>query len=109
MRVMARDHAGVDDGWLCDKGRFAYQAIHVDDRITGPLVCEGEELRQVSWQRAREAAAGFGRHPARAAVLVRGRSSTEERFLLQRLLREGLQSADIDSRVGGPVPLETAR
>ena len=22
----------VDDGWLCDKGRFAYQSIHVDER-----------------------------------------------------------------------------
>ena len=26
LRVLARDHAEVDDGWLCDKGRFSYQA-----------------------------------------------------------------------------------
>ena len=26
MRVLGRDHEEVDDGWLCDKGRFAYQA-----------------------------------------------------------------------------------
>ena len=25
MRVLARDHDDVDDGWLCDKGRFAFQ------------------------------------------------------------------------------------
>jgi NADH-quinone oxidoreductase subunit G len=25
LRVLARDHAEVDDGWLCDAGRFAYQ------------------------------------------------------------------------------------
>ena len=37
LRVLARDHYEVDDGWLCDKGRFAYQAIHVDERITEPL------------------------------------------------------------------------
>src|SRR3546814_2520172 len=24
-RVLARDNDAVDDGWLCDKGRFAYQ------------------------------------------------------------------------------------
>ena len=24
MRVLARENAEVDDGWLCDKGRFAY-------------------------------------------------------------------------------------
>ena len=26
MRVLARDNDEVDDGWLCDKGRFAYQS-----------------------------------------------------------------------------------
>ncbi len=43
VRVLARDSSqrGVDDGWLCDKGRFAYQAIHVDERITRPLVRDG--------------------------------------------------------------------
>src|SRR6266576_819509 len=52
LRVLARDHEGVDDGWLCDKGRFAYQAIHVDERITSPMVRDGGELRRVSWERA---------------------------------------------------------
>ena len=32
LRVLARDNDEVDDGWLCDKGRFAYQSIHVDER-----------------------------------------------------------------------------
>ena len=41
MRVLARDHDDVDDGWLCDKGRFAYQRVHADERITQPLVREG--------------------------------------------------------------------
>ncbi len=26
LRVLARDHPEVDDGWLCDRGRFAYPA-----------------------------------------------------------------------------------
>ena len=26
MRVLARDNPEVDDGWLCDRGRFGYQA-----------------------------------------------------------------------------------
>src|ERR687888_441643 len=47
LRVLARDHTEVDDGWLCDKGRFAYQAIHVDERITEPMVRDGGELREV--------------------------------------------------------------
>jgi NADH-quinone oxidoreductase subunit G len=111
LRVLARDHEGVDDGWLCDKGRFAYQAIHVDERITQPLVRDGGELRPVSWERALEAAAVLGRHRGRVAALAGGQATNEEAFLLQKLLREGLDSHDLDSRGagGGPVALETLR
>jgi NADH-quinone oxidoreductase subunit G len=100
-RVLARDYignAGVDDGWLCDKGRFAYQAIHVDQRITRPLVREADELREVSWERAYEAAAALAKHKGRIGAVIGGQTSNEEGFLLQRLLRDGLQSHDVDSR-----------
>src|SRR5260370_3983140 len=63
LRVLARQHPEVDDGWLCDKGRFAYQAVHVDERITQPLMRDGGELRTVSWERALRGAA---RAPARS-------------------------------------------
>jgi NADH-quinone oxidoreductase subunit G len=106
LRVLARQHPDVDDGWLCDKGRFAYQAIHADDRVTKPLVRDGGELRPVSWERALEAAAGLARH--RVGVLVGGRATNEEGFLLQRLAREGLDCADIDS-AASPVPLPLRR
>src|ERR1700721_1794272 len=52
LRVLARDNGEVDDGWLCDKGRFGYQSFHVDERITEPLIRDGGELRAVSWERA---------------------------------------------------------
>ena len=110
-RVLARNppHEGVDDGWLCDKGRFAYQAIHVDERITAPLVRDGGELRQVSWERALETVAGLARHKGHVGALVGGQATNEEGFLLGRLLREGLGSSDLDCRVGGAADLTTAR
>jgi NADH-quinone oxidoreductase subunit G len=98
LRVLARDNPEVDDGWLCDKGRFAYQAMHVDERITRPLVRDGGELREVSWERALEAAAVVAKHKGRIGALVGGQASNEEGFILQRLLRDGLDSHDIDSR-----------
>ncbi len=109
MRVLARDHPDVDDGWLCDKGRFAYQAIHVDERITEPLVRDGGELRPVSWERALETAAGLAKHRGRVGTLVGGQATNEEGHLLARLAREGLDSDDIDSRVAGGVPVQLAR
>jgi NADH-quinone oxidoreductase subunit G len=109
MRVMARDNAEVDDGWLCDKGRFAYQAIHVDDRLQAPLVRDGGSLREVSWERALETAAGIARHRGRIGTLVGGQATNEEGFLLSRLMRDGLDAPDIDSRVGDTVPVALQR
>jgi NADH-quinone oxidoreductase subunit G len=121
VRVLARDarsagtgggpggNPDVDDGWLCDKGRFAYQAIHVDERITQPLVRDGGTLRPVSWERALDAAAGLARHRGAAGALVGGQATNEEGFLIQRLFREALHSSDIDSRVGEAVDPDLAR
>ncbi len=109
LRVLSREHPEVDDGWLCDKGRFAYQAIHVDDRITTPLVRDAGELRPASWERALEAAGGLARHEAHVGALVGGQATNEEGFLLARLMREGLDSPHIDSRNGGSLPVALAR
>src|ERR1700735_2380050 len=112
VRVLARDYIGnegVDDGWLCDKGRFAYQAIHVDERITRPLGREGDELREVSWERALEAAAGLARHKGSVGALVGGQATNEEGFLLQRYVREALESGDIDSRSAAGISASTMR
>jgi NADH-quinone oxidoreductase subunit G len=101
MRVLAREHPEVDDGWLCDKGRFAYQSIHVDERVTQPLVRDGGELRAVSWERAlEEAAAGLRRARGKVAALAGGASTGEEALLLSRLLREGLSSGHLDTLAG---------
>jgi NADH-quinone oxidoreductase subunit G len=99
LRVLGRDHTEVDDGWLCDKGRFAYQAIHVDERITRPMVRDGGELRPVSWERALDdAAAGLRRAGHRVGILAGGATSNEEGHLLQHLARHAIGTADIDSR-----------
>jgi NADH-quinone oxidoreductase subunit G len=106
LRVLARDHSEVDDGWLCDRGRFAYPALG-EDRITQPLIRDGGELRAVSWERAlEEAATRLKRAGAQTGALVGGGATNEEGFLLGRLLREGLGSANIDSRIAGALPLE---
>ena len=116
VRVRSRDATGaatgggpggnpdVDDGWLCDKGRFAYQAIHVDERIIQPLVRDGGSLRPVSWERAFDAAAGLARHRGAVGALVGGQATNEEGFLIQRIMREALRSGDLDCRSGEQLP-----
>jgi NADH-quinone oxidoreductase subunit G len=104
-RVLARDNHEVDDGWLCDRGRFGFQMIHSPERITRPMARQGGELRPVSWPEAIEAAAnGLREHGSETAALVGGQSSNEEGWLVQRLLRGALGSAHVDSRRAGGAP-----
>src|SRR5918997_915084 len=105
LRVLGRDNEDVDDGWLCDKGRFAYQAVHVEERVTRPMVRDGGELRPVSWERAlSEAASALARAKGRVGAIAGGQTTNEEGFLLQRLVREALESQNIDSSPLGSRP-----
>ncbi|HEV3320808.1 MAG TPA: NADH-quinone oxidoreductase subunit NuoG [Solirubrobacteraceae bacterium] len=110
LRVLSRANPEVDDGWLCDRGRFAYPALGGDARVTAPLVRDGGELRPVSWERAlEEAAAGLRRAGERVGALAGGGATCEEGLLLARLVREVLGSPHLDSRVAGALPLELLR
>src|SRR5215213_6001830 len=35
-RVSVRDNADVDDGWLCDRGRYGFEMFRAEERVTGP-------------------------------------------------------------------------
>src|SRR5271163_4404909 len=122
LRVQARENPEVDDGWLCDRGRFAYPAMNglpqangagpaaAAERVREPLLRDGGELRPVPWERAlSEAAAGLARAGERTGALVGGEATNEEGYLLARLLREGLDSPHIDSRPAGALALDLQR
>ena len=107
LRVLSRDHDDVDDGWLCDKGRFAYQSVHIDQRVTHPLVRIDGELVPVSWERALDAATeGLRAAGSATGAIAGGETTNEEGFLLAHLMRAGLGSENLDSRTGGSLPIE---
>jgi NADH-quinone oxidoreductase subunit G len=108
-RVLARDNAEVDDGWLCDKGRFGFQMFHSDDRLTAPMVRTGGALGRVTWEAALDrVAAGLRAAGPKTAVLVGGQAANEEGYLLQRIARQALGAPHVDSRAGAPLPRQTA-
>ncbi|MFL5898897.1 MAG: NADH-quinone oxidoreductase subunit NuoG [Solirubrobacterales bacterium] len=117
-RVISRDNAEVDDGWLCDRGRYGFEMFDAPERIGGPRLKGGGE---VGWETAiakvaegLRAASGERRGwsspdnsgegpertaPASSAVAaIIGDASNEEGFLVQRLLRDALGSPHLDSR-----------
>src|SRR6185295_9807270 len=74
-------------------------AIHVDERVTQPMVRDGGELRAVSWERALdEAARGLERAHGAVGAVAGGQTTNEEGFLLQRVMREALTSSHVDSQ-----------
>ena len=79
VRVLARDNAEVDDGWLCDKGRFGYQSFDAEERITAPMVRDGGYLREVSWERALSEAAAALRKAGRRHGRLRERPDAPTR------------------------------
>jgi NADH-quinone oxidoreductase chain G len=105
----ARHNEGVDDGWLCDKGRFGYQTINSGDRVTAPMMREGGAWHERSWDTALDrVASALKAAGSKTALIAGGETTNEEGFLAQKLLRETLGSGDIDSRTGALDP-EQAR
>jgi NADH dehydrogenase/NADH:ubiquinone oxidoreductase subunit G len=91
-RIQSRNHPEVDEGWLCDKGRFAYAHLHARDRITAPLVKAGpRRFEQVSWEDALDAAESTLRAGGSSTVTaLSGSESVEEAYGLAKLMRQGL-------------------
>jgi NADH-quinone oxidoreductase subunit G len=94
-RVLGRDNAEVDDGWLCDRGRYGFEMFADEKRVDGPRLRGGAAA---SWEQAIEAAARGLRAAGGASAAIVGDASNEEGYLVQRLLREALGSLHVDSR-----------
>jgi predicted molibdopterin-dependent oxidoreductase YjgC len=92
----------VNDGNLCVKGRFAYDFIHHEERLTEPLIRRDDgKLHPASWDEAiRYAAEGLlrvkERHGADALGFVSSsRCTGEENYLMQKLSRAAFGTNNI--------------
>jgi NADH-quinone oxidoreductase subunit G len=93
-RVLSRNHAEVDQGWLCDKGRFAYQHLNAEDRLRDPLLrVRRRGFEEVSWERALDEAEQLLRAAeGRIVTALSGSETVEQAYALAKLLRRGLGS-----------------
>ncbi len=91
-RIQSRNHPEIDEGWLCDKGRFAYEHLHARDRITAPVRKAGpRRFEQLSWDDALDAIEQALRSAGSATVTaLSGGETVEEAYALGKLLRQGL-------------------
>jgi NADH-quinone oxidoreductase subunit G len=91
-RILSRNHPEVDEGWLCDKGRFAFTHLYADDRITDPLRrVRRRGLEEISWEDALDDAERLLREAeGRVAVALSGSETNEQAYALAKLARAGL-------------------
>src|SRR5215204_5117634 len=86
-RVLSRNHAEVDAGWICDKGRFAYEHLRADDRIRRPLKrVRRRGFEPVSWEEALdEAERGLREAEGSVVVGFSGAETVEQARAIARL------------------------
>jgi NADH-quinone oxidoreductase subunit G len=93
-RLLSRNHAEVDGGWLCDKGRFGYGHLRAEDRIRAPLRrARRRGFDPVSLDEAvDEAERGLRAAEGSAVVAFSGSETVEQASAIARLVQDGLGS-----------------
>ena len=85
-RIMPRQNEAVNEIWICDKGRFAYQYTERSNRITQPMIRVDGELVPATWDEALDLVAEKFKAAGKDLVsLVGGRLSNEDMFNQQQL------------------------
>ncbi|MDO8684261.1 MAG: NADH-quinone oxidoreductase subunit NuoG [Armatimonadota bacterium] len=117
VRFLSRENPEVDDGWLCDRGRFDSDFPNSEARLANPLVRKNGELVEVDWPEALEVVAkGLKRaaeaDPRQIGAVGSPWRTNEDNYLLQKLFRAAFKTNNLDftfkSRPGGTGALAEA-
>jgi len=96
-RTLPLPNQAINEDWLCDKGRYSYEAVD-HNRITQPMVYAGGEWRATSWEAAFDTALkGLKAAGKDLAALAAPTATLEEQWLTQHLVR-GLGATRVDHR-----------
>ncbi len=102
MRLMSRNNDEIDDGWLCNRGRWEFEDVNSSKRLRTPLVRRNGTLVPASWEEAifyiakrlQEIIAKDGAQAV--AGIGSTRTSNEEAYLFQKFLRQVVGTPNID-------------
>lgn len=103
VRARGKEGIGINDGNLCSKGRFGFDFLYSDRRLTSPLLRKDGELIPVSWDEAlgfiaRKLEVIKHTHgPSSIGAIGSQRCTLEDNFMLQKFMREVIGSDNIDS------------
>ena len=97
MRILPRNHDGVNEEWISDKTRFVWDGLR-RQRLDTPYIRENGKLRKAEWPEAL-AAAAVAMKDKKVAGLVGDLASVEAAYALKSLI-EG-QGGVVECRTDG--------
>ncbi|SIN88655.1 NADH-quinone oxidoreductase subunit NuoG [Vannielia litorea] len=97
MRILPRNHDGVNEEWLSDKSRFVWDGLR-RQRLDKPYIREAGKLRPATWGEALEAVAEASKGK-RIAGLVGDLAPVEAAFALKQLVES--RGGTVECRTDG--------
>ncbi len=102
-RPTTEENAPVNGISTCVKGKFGYDFINSDDRLTSPLVRENGEFRTATWDEALDRVAeGLdeirSEHGGEAlSVIASSKATNEENYLMGKFAQQVLGTNSVDN------------
>ena len=106
MRLMSRTNDEIDDGWLCDRGRWGFEFVNSPQRLRTPMIRRSGTLVPATWDEAFYYTAKrlkdiTAKHGAQSIGGIGStRTTNEEAYLFQKLLRTVLNTPNVDHHHG---------
>lgn len=100
-RTVPNENEAINEVWLSDKDRFAYEGVHSDDRLKHPMIKKSGQWQVVDWEEAlaftAEKIQSF-EDKNKVGMLISPSSTLEEMALFKKIA-QGLGVDNIDSRL----------
>ena len=101
-RVVSGDNEAVNETWISDRDRFSYEGLSHKNRLLAPQIKVAGQWKEVEWDVALDfAVKGLNKHVLnnrkahQLGGLASNTATTEEFYLMQKLLRElGCENLD---------------
>ncbi|MBV8560148.1 MAG: NADH-quinone oxidoreductase subunit NuoG, partial [Acidimicrobiia bacterium] len=114
IRYLGIDSDPVNQGWLCDKGRFSYEASDTEGRLGAPLMRTGGDgqLVHCGWGEALDRVSRELRNvvelhgPAAVTVLGGARLTNEDAYAWAKLAKGVIGTDSVDCQLGDGLPAE---
>lgn len=100
---VAPEHGPTNGISTCVKGKFAWDFVNSDDRLTTPLLRENGQFRPASWDEALRLIADrlseikVNHGPDAIALISSSKCTNEESYLMQKLARAVIGTNNIDN------------